>query len=351
MAGGFLHAAERKTVKTILDSTLEKARTQEPREVFASLISTVEKFGGSGRSATIEQVKAALSDKDSKWSRYLTRMIRNSNKEVLSAFLMNAAYEGFYSGGKTARELEEQFGVDMPRVLIAEPEGLSYQQLDRLAAQAEDLGIHIFLFVGREPLSKKEDILKLAGSHSESAFHAFSSGLTVDEAFCRELLRVRNLLVSVEPSAIKAMDLMSRAGLPFGASVLYNGDNVEEMTSDGFLDYLISRGCFFAWYMRDLPWLSPAENGTPLNAEQRQYVDGRLRQIRGSYSEKDILAVDLLGLGELYKGARTGGRGFCHVDGTGDVGLFGLSHKSGANIKEKTLKDCILMCYNSIEGI
>ena len=351
MAGGFLHAAERRAIKAVIDSKINKAASQDPAEVLASLSELADRFGGSGRNATAEMLKASLREKNSKWSRFIIRLLRNSDKDVLSAFLLNAGYEGAYSGSKTAKEIEDRFGIDIPRVLLIEPVGLSYQLLDRVIAQAEAIGIHIVMFMGKEPLSAKNDILGLCASHPESAFHAFTGGAQVDEGFCRELLRVKNFLVSVDPSAVKAMELLGNYGIPFGACVLYNGDNFEMMTSDAFFDYLISRGCFFAWYLRDLPWNTPAENGKPLTAEQRQFVDGRLRQVRGAYNDKDILAIDILDLGELYTGKKSGGKGYCHVDGTGDVGLFGLSHRTGANVKEKSLKDCILMCYNSMEGI
>jgi len=351
MAGGFQHALERKAIKTVIDSKINKAVTQDPAEVLASLSELADRFGGSGRNATVEMLKASLKDRDSKWSRFLIRMLRSSDKNVLSTFLLNAGYEGAYNGGKTAKEIEEKFGIDVPRILLIEPEGLSYQELDRVIAQAEDIGIHIVMFMGKEPLSRKADLLNLAAAHSESAFHAFTGGALIDEAFCRELVNARNFLVSVDPSAVRAMELLSESGIPFGASILYDGDNCSMLTSDSFFDYLIGRGCLFAWYMRDLPWNSPEENGKPLTAEQRQYVDGRLRQVRGAYNEKDILAVDILNLGDLYTGKRSGGKGYCHVDGTGDVGLFGLAHRTGANIKDRTLKDCILKCYNSMENM
>ncbi|MCR4669158.1 MAG: hypothetical protein K5774_07310 [Clostridia bacterium] len=351
MANGFLHAAERKTIKAVLDSQLNKAASQDPSEVLATISGLIDRFGGSNRTATMETIKASLRDKDSKWSRFLIRMLRNSDRNVLSMFLMNAGYEGAYSGGKTAKELEAKFGVDVPRVVLMDPEGLSYELMDRVISQAEDIGIHIIIFMGKEPLSKKEELMRLARSHAETAFHAFTGGYMVDEPFCRELLSVRNFLVSVEPSAIKAMDLLHDAGIPFGAAVLYDGDNFQQMTSDGFFDYLISRGCFFAWFLRDLPWNTPEQNGKPLTAEQRQYVAAKLRQIRGTYSDKDIFAVDILDLGEIYTGKRSGGKGYCHIDGNGDVGLFGLSHRTGANVKQKSLWDCILMCYNNMADL
>ncbi len=42
---------------------------------------------------------------------------------------------------------------------------LSYEDLDRIVTEGEELGIHAWLMTGGEPLIRKKDILKLAEAH------------------------------------------------------------------------------------------------------------------------------------------------------------------------------------------
>ena len=65
MANGFLHAAERKTIKAVLDSQLNKAASQDPAEVLATISGLIDRFGGSNRTATMETIKASLRDRKS----------------------------------------------------------------------------------------------------------------------------------------------------------------------------------------------------------------------------------------------------------------------------------------------
>lgn len=50
---------------------------------------------------------------------------------------------------------------------------LSYEDLDSIVCQANELGTHFFLFIGGEPLVRKHDIIKLCEAHPDSLFSAF----------------------------------------------------------------------------------------------------------------------------------------------------------------------------------
>ena len=84
------------------------------------------------------------------------------------------------------------------------------------------------------------------------------------------MLRVGNFFVSVSiegfeqandgrrgeghfEKALAAMDLMHKNRIPFGVSICYTSKNYKVVTSDEFLDMLISKGCFFAWYFHYMP--------------------------------------------------------------------------------------------------
>ena len=54
-----------------------------------------------------------------------------------------------------------------------------------------------FVFTGGEPLMRKADIFRLCEKHRDIAFHAFTNGTLIDQAFCDELKRVGNFIVSV----------------------------------------------------------------------------------------------------------------------------------------------------------
>ena len=53
--------------------------------------------------------------------------------------------------------------------------------------QGKELGIYFYMMTGGEPLVRKDDIIKLCEKHNECAFHCYTNGTLVDQAFCDEM--------------------------------------------------------------------------------------------------------------------------------------------------------------------
>ena len=213
-------------------------------------------------------------------------------------------------------------------------------------------------FTGGEPLICKKDIIRLCEKHRDMAFHAFTNGTLIDDDFCRELLRVGNFFVSVSiegfeeandgrrgeghfQKALAAMELMHRYKIPFGVSICYTAKNYKTVTSDEFLDLLISKGCVFAWYFHYMPVGMGASTDLLLTPEQRTYMKNRVREIRGVTGGKELYCIDFQNDGEFAGGCVAGGRIYCHINAAGDVEPCVFIHYSGANIREKSFLECL----------
>lgn len=105
----------------------------------------------------------------------------------------------------------------------------------------------------------------MCNKHQDVAFHCYTNGTLVDQAFCDEMKRVGNLtlFISLEgfedtndfrrgdgvyKNVIDAKELLHENGLIYGISVCYTTKNLETVTSDEFFDLLIEKGARFAWY-------------------------------------------------------------------------------------------------------
>lgn len=190
------------------------------------------------------------------------------------------------------------------------------------------------------------------------AFHAFTNGTLIDEEFCREMLRVGNFFVSISvegfeaandgrrgqghfQKALDAMDLMHSHRIPFGVSICYTSRNYKVVTSDDFLDLLISKGCVFAWYFHYMPVGLNADTSLLLTPEQRAYMKDRVREIRGIIGGKELYCIDFQNDGEFAGGCVAGGRIYCHINAAGDVEPCVFIHYSSANIREKSFLECL----------
>ena len=134
---------------------------------------------------------------------------------------------------------------------------------------------------------------------------------------------------------------MHEKRIPFGVSICYTSKNYLTVTSDEFLDMLIDKGCVFAWYFHYMPVGVNASTELLLTPEQRVYMHDKIREIRGITGGKEIFAIDFQNDGEFVHGCIAAGERYCHINANGDVEPCVFIHYSGANIKEKSLLDCL----------
>ena len=137
------------------------------------------------------------------------------------------------------------------------------------------------------------------------------------------------------------MDLLHENGLIFGNSVCYTRKNMDAVTSDEFFDLLIEHGSRFAWYFHLMPVGMKAAPELMPTAEQREYICHRIREVRAKEGGKEIFVMDFQNDGEFVGGCIAGGRNYCHINPKGDVEPCVFIHYSGANIREKSLLECL----------
>ncbi len=232
---------------------------------------------------------------------------------------------------------------------------ISYEKFDDILSQAEKLGIMDCLMTGGEPLLRKEDILKLCKKHNKMTFGAFTNATLIDEEFADEMAKLGNLnvFISIEGTkeendfrrgpgvydkAIKAMDILKSRGIAFAFSACYHSKNYETIASDDFLDYMREKGAWFGWLFQFIPVGSTADTSLVCTAEQRAYVQ---EKIRDYCAKHDYVIVDFWNNGHLSFGCIGAGVGFAHINAKGDVEPCAFCHYSDSNIHDVSLAEAL----------
>ena len=284
------HAAERKAFEKVLENFIQKGKTADAASAAQDLVDMAEKIQGSvWKKESFEVLHMIAGQPEGKWAHYVQRILDETDPYILKTFLTNAVYEGGFRGYQQAQKNAEKYGCNIPWLILMDPtsacnmhctgcwaaeyghkQNLTFEEMDRVLTEGAALGTHACLFTGGEPLMRKADIFRLCEKHRDIAFHAFTNGTLIDQAFCDELKRVGNFIVSVSiegfedandgrrgaghfEKALAAMELMHKNRIPFGVSICYTSKNYRVVTSDEFLDLLISKGCYFAWYFHYMP--------------------------------------------------------------------------------------------------
>jgi MoaA/NifB/PqqE/SkfB family radical SAM enzyme len=377
MANSIAHKAERKAFEIVVDSAIKHANKDRSKALL-QFVDLAEKTLSDGWTPeAYEKIRNVIRDEDSKWMKYVNNLLDTTDPKLVKMAALNLGYEAGFKGYKVTREMAKKYGCSIPWILLIDPTSacnlhctgcwaaeyghqmnLSYEDLDSVISQAEDLGIHAFLFTGGEPMVRRKDIIKLCEAHQESAFHVFTNGTLIDEEFCEEMLRVGNFVPSISlegfreendarrgegtfDKVMKAMDLLRAHKLLFGTSICYTSKNYKTVTSDEFLDMIIEKGVKYTWYFHYMPVGNDASTELLLTPEQREYMYHRVREIRAFEGGKPIFAIDFQNDGEFVGGCVAGGKYYCHINPNGDVEPCVFVHYSSANIHDQSLIECL----------
>lgn len=370
------HAAERKAVEAVVNSFDKRARKNRG-EGYVEFVNMMQKVLKDGwKPEAYDRLRTAFS-KDGKWTRFFDDLLDRTDPEYLKGIVMSFGYEGALSGFRRTRKTSKKLGMPIPWVILFDPTSacnlhctgcwaaeysrtlnLSYEDMDRLINQANDLGIHEFVLTGGEPLVRKKDLIRLAGAHPDSGFMVFTNGTLVDQQFCDDMKRTKNIILSMSiegfdeatdqrrgkgvfNKVMDTMDLLRKNGLVYGTSICYTSANYKAVTSDEFLDFLIDKGVAFSWYFHYMPVGNDASTDLVPTPEQREYMYHRVRSIRGYEGGKPIFLMDFQNDGEFVSGCIAGGKYYCHINPNGDVEPCVFIHYSSANIHDMDLLDCL----------
>ena len=365
-----VHAAQRAAFSVAIDAAIKAVRgkgTEHMTEEAVKLINLAE----------------PLLSKSYKAMEYAYRAINEIDPHIIKMNVLNLGYEGMFSGYNYVMELRKKYDCNMPWILLFDPTAscnlhckgcwaaeygktlnLTYEEMDKLVTEGEELGIHWYMCTGGEPMCRKNDLLKLAAAHQSSVFHLFTNGTLIDEEFCKEVQKVGNMafFISIEgigdatddrrgkgvfDKVMHAMDLMQKYGLLYGTSICYTSQNYKAVTSDEFIDMLISHGVRFNWYFHYMPVGNDAAPELLPNPKQRETVYHRIRHLRAT---KPLFAMDFQNDAEYVGGCIAGGKRYLHINANGDVDPCVFVHYSNANIRECTLLEAlqspIFMAYH-----
>jgi MoaA/NifB/PqqE/SkfB family radical SAM enzyme len=300
-------------------------------------------------------------------------VLKDTNPNVLHRLIYNFFINSALMGIPRQLRLSETLGFNVPHTILVDPtsacnlrcEGcwagayaqhdeLPFERLDRLCAEAKELGIYWIVMSGGEPFMYPR-LFDLAAKHSDMAFMLYTNGTRIDDRVADQIVDVGNLSPAfslegweertdrrrrpgVFKKATAAMDLLRERGAVFGVSLTATRENVEEITSDGFVDFLVEKGARYGWIFHYIPIGRNPDPNLMLTPEQRAYMAARVPALR---QNKPFALVDFWNDGELTQGCIAGGRRYFHVTASGAVEPCAFVHFSTHNINHHSLEEIL----------
>lgn len=369
--------AERLAVGATLDGIL-KYIDKNPKTNMLRLIDITEKLlAGTFPAKNFVAARKAVEEGDNVYYQLAMSLLTDLDRGMMKKMMLAIGLGAGIKGTKAVRENREKYKCNIPFQILLDPtsacnckckgcwaaeygheSNLTYEEMSSIVSQGRELGTHFYMFTGGEPLIRKNDIIKLCEEYPDCAFLSYTNGHLVDEKFCDDMVRVGNiaLALSIEgdeestdyrrgegnyQKVINAMNLLRSKGCLFGISVCYTRANVEKVTSDEFLDKMISLGAKYALYFNFMPVGHDAPAELIPTPDQREYMYKWLKRVRNGKTGKPMFFMDFQSDGEYVGGCIAGGRNYFHINSNGDMEPCVFIHFSDSNIRTHTLLEAL----------
>lgn len=375
----------KENVKAFVAKTALSYLDSDPDKNMLKLLNWADHFDSAGAYTVQRKVlHEVLENPDSNWYKLAKSLWTDIDPDVRKVFFENFIVNATLTWSDRRNKVVEENNCNVPWAILLDPTSacnlhctgcwaaeyghtlnLSYETIDDIIKQGKELGVHMYIYTGGEPLVRKKDLIRICEAHPDCEFLAFTNGTLIDEEFANEMLRVKNFVpaISIEgfeeatdsrrgegiyQAVMKAMTLLKEKRLPFGVSCCYTSQNVDSISSEEFIDHLVEHGAKFAWFFHYMPVGNDAVTELLPNPEQRKQMYDAIRAYRKT---KPIFTVDFQNDGEYVGGCIAGGRNYLHINPNGDIEPCVFIHYSDSNIYEKTLleafKSPLFMAYKN----
>lgn len=317
--------------------------------------------------------RTAIDDQNN-WYRLIMKVMTDTNPAVRDQLLKTFIIDGNMMAWPKQETSRKEHHCNIPWAVLLDPtsacnlhcegcwaaeygarQNLTLEEIDSIITQGKELGTYVYIYTGGEPLVRKRDLIKLCEMHPDCTFLSFTNGTLIDEAFCQEMIRVKNFIPAISAEGFEeatdsrrgegtyqkvadAMRLLKSHGLPFGVSCCYTSANAESIASEEYFDYLIDQGALFAWIFTYMPVGVNSPASLMPNPDQREHLYRFVREMRQT---KPLFTLDFQNDGEFVGGCIAGGRRYLHINAAGDVDPCVFAHYSNANIREVSLLDAL----------
>lgn len=324
----------------------------------------------------VEQRRAfrtAIQEKNN-WYRLIEKGVTELDPGVRDRFFTDFVMNANILGWPEQERNREKYGCNIPWAVLLDPTSacnlrcrgcwaaeygnrlnLSVRDIESIVEQGEELGCYFYIYTGGEPLVRKRDLVRVCADHPEACFMSFTNGTLIDQAFCDEMLRVKNFIpvLSVEGyedstdarrgqgvyrKALRAMGQLRENRLAFGLSACVTSANEEVICSPDYFRQMVDWGALFCWFFTFMPVGVDASADLVPSTAQREHMTRFIREQRTSVP---LFTMDFWGDSEYVGGCIAGGRRYLHINAAGDVDPCVFAHYSNANIHDVSLLDAL----------
>jgi MoaA/NifB/PqqE/SkfB family radical SAM enzyme len=236
----------------------------------------------------------------------------------------------------------------------AHSDELSWDEVNRVIAQARAMGTSFIVISGGEPFMWP-GLLDLVEHNSDMLFIIYTNGTLITPEDARRMARTANVTptLSIEGGRAETDErrgagvyakveqtfaLLRRAGVLYGFSATVTRDNFQAICCDEFRAQQVARGCALGWLFHYAPVGRDVDVDLMITPQQRLQLQRRVaawREAGGPF------IVDFWNDGPLVGGCIAAGRRYLHVNARGDIEPCAFLKHATHNIRDHSLFEAL----------
>ena len=161
-----------------------------------------------------DAIRTAIDEKNN-WYQLILKLYE-LDPGVRKVFFQNFLFNASLKGSAIQKDNAAKYGCNVPWAILMDPTSacnlrctgcwaaeyghqlnLTNEDIDSIIKQGKELGTHMYIYTGGEPLVRKKDLIKICEAHPDCMFLSFTNGTLIDEEFCQEMLRVKNFVPAI----------------------------------------------------------------------------------------------------------------------------------------------------------
>ncbi len=229
---------------------------------------------------------------------------------------------------------------------------MTREEWRRIIVEGNELGVFSYIIAGGEPFLFP-GLLAFCKEFNENLFIIFTNGTAIKENDFKQLKSLKNVVVIVSleggldetdgrrgkgvyDAAFGTVSRLNKIGTINGISVVINKLNVDYWSVSSNIDSLIKKGVRIGFFIEYIPM--NAEKDQPLVLTPTERVEFR-KKILEYRETKKIYLIHSPGDEEFLGGCASAGRGFVHVNPSGDLTPCPVSNIATHNLRTASLKE------------
>jgi len=323
--------------------------------------------------AGIRKVRQLFQDPTASTNVFFKKVLNYLPYESKVKIFNTLFYNAWFLGNQKRTKAEQEYGFRPPFIMILsptfkcnlrckgcytlgyglEPE-LPFELVERILRECEELGIYFVTILGGEPLVYKP-LFRLIEMHPNMFFQVYTNGTLVTKEVAKRFRELGNVavVISIEgyeeetdawrgrgvyKKIMNAFDLLREERIIIGSSATVTSKNVEVVSSEEFIEFMIEKGSLAQMYFLYVPVNGRADFSLMVRPEQRDLLRRRVLYFRRT---KPIFILDFWNDGPYVEGCIAGGRMYFHINAKGDVEPCVYTHIAVDNIKNKSLREVL----------